>query len=142
MSRGPQWREFGSLFPGSVLAEAAFLGSRSSRHASQPPLPGSWGLLPLLAILVGDGLPTLDNSRVSLSGVSPYPCSPHCVLFLGMVFKSLSHVQLFVTPWTAARQASPSVTVSRSLLKRMSVESLLPPSPLAFDLSQHQGLFQ
>ena len=39
---------------------------------------------------------------------------------------SLSHVQLFVTPWTAARQASLSSTISRSLLKLMSVESVIP----------------
>ena len=34
---------------------------------------------------------------------------------------SLSCVQLFVTPWTAARQASLSITSSRSLLKLMSI---------------------
>ena len=39
--------------------------------------------------------------------------------------KSLSHVRLFVTPWTAARQASLSITVSQSLPKLMSVESVM-----------------
>ena len=45
-------------------------------------------------------------------------------------------------PWTAARQASLSFTVSRSLLRFMPIEShpLSPPSPPAFNLSQHQGL--
>ena len=38
----------------------------------------------------------------------------------------LSHVWLFVTPWTAARQASPSITNSRSLLKLMSTELVMP----------------
>ena len=38
----------------------------------------------------------------------------------------LSHVQLFVTPWTAAHQASLSFTVSQSLLKLMSIESMMP----------------
>ena len=38
----------------------------------------------------------------------------------------LSHVCLFVTPWTAARQASLSITNSRSLLKLMSIESVMP----------------
>ena len=42
----------------------------------------------------------------------------------------LSHVQLFVTPWTAARQASVSITNSRSLLKLMSIESVLPSNHL------------
>ena len=40
--------------------------------------------------------------------------------------QSLSHVQIFVTPWTAARQASLSITNSRSLLKLMSIESVMP----------------
>ena len=31
--------------------------------------------------------------------------------------QSLSHIRLFATPWTAARQASPSITNSQSLLK-------------------------
>ena len=40
--------------------------------------------------------------------------------------QSLSCVRLFVTPWTAARQASLSITNSRSLLKLKSMESLMP----------------
>ena len=37
--------------------------------------------------------------------------------------QSLSHVQLFATPWTVARQASLSITNSRSLLRLMSIVS-------------------
>ena len=44
--------------------------------------------------------------------------------------QSLSHVQLFVTPWIAARQASLSITNSWSLLKHMSIESMMPSSHL------------
>ena len=40
-----------------------------------------------------------------------------------VVMKSLSHVRLFATPWTAARQGSLSFTVSWNLLKLMSIES-------------------
>ena len=40
--------------------------------------------------------------------------------------QSLSHVQLFATPWTAACQASRSFTVSWSLLKLMFIESMMP----------------
>ena len=40
--------------------------------------------------------------------------------------QSLSHVQLFATPWTAARQASLSITNSWSLLKPMSIELVMP----------------
>ena len=46
------------------------------------------------------------------------------------VVKSLSHVLFFVTPWTVARQASLSFTTSRSLLKLMSIESMMPSSHL------------
>ena len=64
--------------------------------------------------------------------------------------RSLSCVPLFVTPWTAACQASLSITNTWSLLKLMSVELVMlsnhlilcPPSPLSFNLSQPQGLFQ
>ena len=40
--------------------------------------------------------------------------------------QSLSHVQLFPTPWTAARQASLSITKSQSLLKLMSIGLMMP----------------
>ena len=40
--------------------------------------------------------------------------------------QSLSHVRLFVTPWTAARQVSLSITNSQSLLKLMSFELVMP----------------
>ena len=40
--------------------------------------------------------------------------------------QSLSCVQLFPTPWTAAHQASLSITNSQSLLKLMSIESMMP----------------
>ena len=60
--------------------------------------------------------------------------------------QSLSHVRLFATPWIAARQASLSITNSRSSPKLMSIELVMPSHPLlspfpAFTLSQHQGLF-
>ena len=44
--------------------------------------------------------------------------------------QSLSHVQLFATPWIAACQASLSITISQSLPKPMSIESLMPSSHL------------
>ena len=70
-----------------------------------------------------------------------------------LVVQSLSHIQLFATPWPAARQASLSITISQTLLKLMSIESVMPsnhlilcrplfPSPPALNLSQHQGLSQ
>ena len=47
-------------------------------------------------------------------------------------FQSLSSVQLFVTPWTAAHQASLSLTNSRSLLKLMSIELVGPSNISSF----------
>ena len=46
--------------------------------------------------------------------------------------QSFSHVWLFATPWTAAHQASLSITNSRSLLKLMSIESVMPSNHLIF----------
>ena len=42
----------------------------------------------------------------------------------------LSHVRFFMTPWTAARQASLSITNSQSLLKLVSIESVMPSNHL------------
>ena len=47
-------------------------------------------------------------------------------VFVVAVVHSLSHVRLFLTPWTAARQASLSFSISQSLLKLMSIESVMP----------------
>ena len=46
------------------------------------------------------------------------------------VLQSLSRVQLFATPWTAALQASLSFTISQSLLKLRSMESVMPSNHL------------
>ena len=79
----------------------------------------------------------------------------HCDVPPGTVVAdhSLSHVQLFATPWTIAHQDSLAFTISWSLLKLMSIELVMPfnhtqpshplssPSPPVLNLSQHQGLF-
>ena len=55
----------------------------------------------------------------------------HMVIFHScFVVQSLSHVQLFATPSTAAHQASLSVTISQSLLKLMSIELVMPSNHL------------
>ena len=77
------------------------------------------------------------------------PCLPHPPLYLTSV-QLLSCVQLFATPWTAACQASLSITNSWSLLKIMSIKSVMSsnhlilssPSPPTVNLSQHQGPFK
>ena len=67
-----------------------------------------------------------------------------------LVVQSLSGVRLFATPWTAARWTSLSFTISWSLLRLMSIESVMHsnnlvlcvPFPPAFCLSQQRGFFQ
>ena len=54
-----------------------------------------------------------------------------CPIYLFVVvFQLLNHVRLFVTPWTAECQPSPSFTISQSLLKFMSIESVMPSNHL------------
>ena len=54
----------------------------------------------------------------------------HWPLFLSVSVQPFSHVRLFGTPWTAARQASLSITSSRSLHKLVPVESVMPSNHL------------
>ena len=79
---------------------------------------------------------------------------PCCVWLKSLSFfltvQSLSHVQLFVTPWTAACQASLFFTIPPSFFKLMSIMLVMPlshlilchPLLLLFNLPQHRGLFQ
>ena len=98
----------------------------------------------------------LLDKQVVLTQFSPLQFSPvqfspvqHSQVQSSSV-QSLSRVQLFVTPWTVARQGSLSITNSQSLLKLVHQASdaihpshpLPSSSPSAFILSQDQGLFQ
>ena len=84
------------------------------------------------------------NTEIKLSALGQ--TSDICLSFV----QSLSHVWLFVTPWTAARLASLSITSSQSCLKLMSliqwchpaISSSVVPFSFCFSLSRHQGLFQ
>ena len=65
----------------------------------------------------------LHSHQVALSVLFTLP------FWRGILFssvQSLSHVRVIVTPWTAARQAFLSMTNSWSLLKLMSIESVMP----------------
>ena len=57
-----------------------------------------------------------------------YIINPHFECFSSV--QSLSHVWLFVTPWTAAHQASLSISNSQSLLNVVSIESVMPSNHL------------
>ena len=82
--------------------------------------------------------------------VVPYMFWLLILCFMFFVVQLLSRIWLFATLWTAAHQASLSLTVSQNLLRLMSIESVIPSkhlilspsSPPALNLSQHQGLFQ
>ena len=84
-----------------------------------------------------------NNSELDL----PVLCDHRIISIQFSSVQSLSHVQLFVTLWTTACQASLSITNSRSPPKPMYMESIQPshplssPSPPALNLSQHQDLF-
>ena len=73
-----------------------------------------------------------------------------CWKCFAVVAQLLSHVQLFVIPWTAARQASLSFSISQFVHTHVywvcdaiwQSHPLLPSNPVDFNLSQHQGLFQ
>ena len=54
----------------------------------------------------------------------------NCPVAFLVVVQSASCVQHFATPWTAARQASPSIANSLSLLKLVSIESVMPSNHL------------
>ena len=107
------------------------------------------------------GLPSPSPRDLPDPGIEP--CLLHCRQILyhlshkgspttsSVVIQSLNCVWFFVTPRTAALQISLSFNISWSLLKLMSIESVmpsnhlilsLPPPPFAFSLSQHQGHFQ
>ena len=67
---------------------------------------------------------TLYKSLVKSYNCSFVKCRIH------YQFNSVSHLRLFATPWITARQASPFITNSRSSLKLMSIESVMPSSHL------------
>ena len=63
-------------------------------------------------------------------GSQKVPNSSYNLIMISSVHFSLSHVCLFATPWTAVHQSSPSITNSWSLLKLMSIESMMPSNHL------------
>ena len=58
------------------------------------------------------------------------PCTFYYSIHFFISVQSLNYVRLFATPWTAAHQASLSITNSQSLLKLMSIESVMPSTHL------------
>ena len=101
--------------------------------------PLEWGMAPHSSILAWripwagkpGGPQSTASQRVGHSDQARGTrCSLHLSLFWVVVVQPLSRVQHFATPWTAARQASLSSTISWSLLKLMSTESVMPSNQL------------
>ena len=89
-----------------------------------------WGPDPRLPHILPD--PQAPPCHEALSGFAESQ-GPHTQFWFIQLFssvQSLSHVQLFATPWTAACWASLSITNSRSLLKLVSIESVMPSNHL------------
>ena len=62
-------------------------------------------------------------------GITLLACEMSAIVQFSSI-QSFSHVLFFVTPWTAARQASLSITSFQSLLRLMSIESVIPSNHL------------
>ena len=75
---------------------------------------------------------TISEEKTYKTGLSGFLLRSNCSQTIPQFspVQSLSRVQLFATPWTAVCQASLSITNSRSLLKLMSIESVMPSNHL------------
>ena len=85
------------------------------------------------------GSPGISHCGISHCGISHCGISHenswlYLVVFVVAIVQSLSHVQLFATPWTAGYQASLSFTISRRLLKLKSIELVMPSNHLVLCL--------
>ena len=72
----------------------------------------------------------MSNRNLSSGNMPALPSPQSKLLVQFSSVQSLSHVRLFVTPWTVARQASLSITNYWSLPKPMSIESVMPSNRL------------
>ena len=108
-----------------------------------PPPPYSWWVIPLpivmfLTFTLSQWFSNLNPCQNHLWDVlkhmflGPFHPQSFCLSSVGIVVavQLLSHVRLFATAWTAARQASLSFTISQSMLKLMSTELVMPSNHL------------
>ena len=106
-------------------------------------------------LLIANGSQShLISAPASLQFITSYiPYTSHFLSLIVVVVQLLRHVWLFATPWmcqNARLCRRLSSTLSQSLLKFMSIESVMlsnylilcTPFPFAFNFSQHQGLSQ
>ena len=112
------------------------MGYESSAERWSPVQSVEKILLSVVSMLAGNATPPPQDSSSSgpekrldtgtCFSFFTNPCLAARWSFLSGGVQSLSLVRLFPTPWTTARQAALSITSSRSLLKLMSIESVMP----------------
>ena len=136
----PQWGESGSKRSTGKAFRTVKTGAIIVQHKSAGSIVHGFKHFPCILLSLGVFL---------LTGICPWPCRSltrslmdapvpssfvwEVFLFCSYLFGSvqlLSRIQLFVTPRTTARQASPSITNSRSSLRLTSIESVMPSSHL------------
>ena len=114
---------------GVQVSPGACCGHGLGRKQVPQPAPSGPHLASVQAMGVGRSIPGSRPPDSLCWPLSPLAPSPALSPPLSSV-QLLSHVRFFATPRTAARQASLSITNSQSLLKFMSVESLMPSNRL------------
>ena len=128
-----------------VISFSSSVNKKTGFSIHSPSSPTNWSQNKTLP------LPPLAFSS-SVQWTSHWFLSDRCpsIAYVSQSVQLLSHARFFVTPWIAAHQASLSISNSWSLLKHMSIKSVMPSnhlillflSPHAPNPSQHEGLFQ
>ena len=140
----------------SRLVVSESVTSWAAAHQASLFITNSWSLFKLMSIesVMPSNHLILCHPPFFLPSIFPsIRVFPRSSLHQFSSVESLSCVWLFVTPWTAARQASLFITNSQNLLKLMSIELVMPSNHLIpcrpllvpssiFPSIRHQGLFQ
>ena len=108
-----------------------FATPRTAAHQASLSITSSWTLLKLMSIESVMPPNHLILSHPFLLLPSVFPSVRLCIHICSYVCVSVcSHSQLFATPWTAAHQASLSITSSQSLLKLICIKTVMPSNHL------------
>ena len=138
-STSTRWHVKGSPSPQEILQR--YGGKNSTpRRARCNGSPRGKGIREWCHLLAQWGIPGSESSkrqqwlevlRLQVIFISSMPS--YCYLCPADFSsgESLSHVRFFATPWTAASQASLCITNTQSLLKLLSIESVMPSNPLS-----------
>ena len=135
------WRIFHSILGPCPLGASSISPHTHTALPPPPPVMTNRNVSTLCLMFPGAKSPSAQNRpEVLLATSDPLSCFCFLCLVKPIIYdfwgccsvaQSLSPVQLFATPWTAAGQASLSFTVCWSLLKLMTTESAMPSNHLA-----------